>query len=35
MARIAVTDGMAPDAVVLLERAGHEVILDFIEEADL
>ena len=35
MARIAVTDGMAPDAVVLLERAGHEVILDFIKEADL
>ncbi len=35
MARIAVTDGMAPDAVVLLERAGHEVILDFIQEADL
>lgn len=35
MARIAVTDGMAPDAVVLLERAGHEVILDFIEESDL
>ena len=35
MARIAVTDGMAPDAVVLLERAGHEVILEFIEEADL
>jgi D-3-phosphoglycerate dehydrogenase len=32
MARIAVTDGMAPDAVVLLERAGHEVVLDFIEE---
>ncbi|MBP77753.1 MAG: phosphoglycerate dehydrogenase [Deltaproteobacteria bacterium] len=35
MARIAVTDGMASDAVVLLERAGHEVILDFIEESDL
>ena len=32
MARIAVTDGMAPDAVVLLERAGHEVVLEFIEE---
>ena len=31
MARIAVTDGMAKDAVVLLERAGHEVVLDFIE----
>ena len=35
MARIAVTDGMAPDAVVLLERAGHEVVLDFIEEGAL
>ena len=31
MARIAVTDGMAQDAVVLLEQAGHEVVLDFIE----
>ena len=35
MARISVTDGMAPDAVVLLERAGHEVVLDFIEEGAL
>ena len=35
MARIAVTDGMAPDAVVLLERAGHEVVLAFIEEGAL
>ena len=35
MARIAVTDGMAPDAVVLLERAGHEVVLDFIEQGAL
>lgn len=35
MARIAVTDGMASDAVSLLEKAGHEVILDFIEEAAL
>lgn len=26
------TDGMAPDAVALLERNGHEVVLDFIEE---
>tara|TARA_Y100000766_G_scaffold48279_1_gene38569 strand:+ start:7816 stop:8814 length:999 start_codon:yes stop_codon:yes gene_type:complete len=32
MARIAVTDGMASDAVFFLERAGHEVILEFIEE---
>ena len=31
MARIAVTDGMAQDAVALLEQAGHEVVLDFIE----
>ena len=35
MARIVVTDGMAPDAVVLLERAGHEVVLAFIEEGAL
>ena len=35
MARIAVTDGMAEDAVVLLEQAGHEVVLGFIESADL
>jgi D-3-phosphoglycerate dehydrogenase len=35
MARIAVTDGMAQDAVVLLEQAGHEVVLGFIESTDL
>ena len=35
MARIAVTDGMAPDAVVLLEKSGHEVVLQFIEQEDL
>ena len=35
VARIAVTDGMAQDAVVLLEHAGHEVVLGFIESADL
>ena len=27
MARIAVTDGMAKDAVTLLEESGHEVVL--------
>ena len=31
MARIAVTDGMANDAVKLLKQAGHEVVLGFIE----
>ena len=31
MARIAVTDGMANDAVELLKQAGHEVVLGFIE----
>ena len=35
MARIAVTDGMAPGAVVRLEKSGHEVIVGFIEEKDL
>ena len=35
MARIAVTDGMAQDAVALLEKAGHEVVLQFIEHDDL
>jgi hypothetical protein len=35
MARIAVTDGMAQDAVVLLEKAGHEVVLGFIENDKL
>ena len=27
MARIAVTDGMSPDAVEMLEKEGHEVVL--------
>lgn len=35
MARIAVTDGMAPEAVTVLEKAGHEVVLGFIESEDL
>ena len=35
MARIAVTDGMAPEAVVVLEKAGHEVVLGFIQSEDL
>ncbi len=35
MARIAVTDGMAPGAVAVLEKAGHEVVIGFIEKADL
>ncbi|MBT59953.1 MAG: phosphoglycerate dehydrogenase [Euryarchaeota archaeon] len=35
MARIAVTDGMANDAIALLEKAGHEVVSQFIEPADL
>lgn len=35
MARIAVTDGMAPDAVELLEKAGHEVVKETIPAADL
>ena len=35
MARIAVTDGMAPEAVVRLEKSGHEVVLGFIENEDL
>ncbi|MCH1422566.1 MAG: hydroxyacid dehydrogenase [Candidatus Poseidoniaceae archaeon] len=35
MARIAVTDGMAKDAVALLEKSGHEVQLGFIEPEDL
>ncbi len=35
MARVAVTDGMAPEAVDVLEKAGHEVVLGFIEKADL
>ena len=32
MARNAVTDGMDPDEDVLLDRACHDVVLDFIEE---
>ena len=35
MARIAVTDGMAPAAIELLEKAGHEVINKSIDVADL
>ncbi len=35
MARIVVTDGMAPEAVALLNRAGHEVVEGFIEYDDL
>ena len=35
MARIAVTDGMAPAAIELLEKAGHEVINRPIDVADL
>ena len=34
-ARIAVTDGMAPAAVAVLEKAGHEVVQGFIEKSDL
>ena len=35
MARIAVTDGMAPAAVTVLEKAGHEVVLEHIKKSDL
>ena len=35
MGRIAVTDGMSPAAVSLLEKSGHEVIQGYIEEEDL
>ena len=35
MARIAVTDGMAKDAVSLLEQSGHEVVLGTISKDDL
>ena len=35
MARIAVTDGMAKDAVALLEESGHEVVLGAISADDL
>lgn len=35
MARIAVTDGMAKDAVTLLEESGHEVVLGTIGAEDL
>ncbi|MFL2982727.1 MAG: hydroxyacid dehydrogenase [Candidatus Poseidoniaceae archaeon] len=35
MARIAVTDGMAPAAVAVLEKAGHDVVQGYIEESEL
>ncbi|MEJ6530909.1 MAG: NAD(P)-dependent oxidoreductase, partial [Euryarchaeota archaeon] len=35
MARIAVTDGMAPAAIELLEKSGHEVINKSIDALDL
>jgi len=35
MARIAVTDGMAEDAVAMLEEAGHEVVTAHIPESEL
>lgn len=35
MARIAVTDGMAPAAVTILEKAGHEVIVGHIKKEEL
>ena len=35
MARIAVTDGMADDAVSLLKQSGHEVVLGTISKGDL
>ena len=35
MARIAVTDGMAPAAVAVMEKAGHEVVLEHIKKSDL
>jgi len=35
MARIAITDGMAPNAVKHLEDSGHEVVLGFIAKEDL
>ena len=35
MARIAVTDGMAPSAIAILEKAGHEVIQGYIEKSEL
>ena len=35
MARIAVTDGMAPEAVLRLEKGGHDVVLGFIEHEEL
>ena len=35
MARIAVTDGMAPAAVAVLKKAGHEVVQGYIEESEL
>ena len=35
MGKIAVTDGMAPEAVETLQKAGYEVTLGFIEQHDL
>ena len=35
MARIAVTDGMAPAAVTILEKAGHDVIVGHIKKEEL
>ena len=35
MARIAVTDGMDKKAVALLEKAGHEAIVESISAEDL
>ena len=35
MARIAITDGMAPNAIKHLENSGHEVVVGFITKDDL
>ena len=35
MARIAVTDGLSDEAKTLLEKQGHEVIVQFYEKSDL
>tara|TARA_B100001109_G_scaffold88885_1_gene72625 strand:- start:1557 stop:2540 length:984 start_codon:yes stop_codon:yes gene_type:complete len=35
MARIAVTDGLSDEAKMLLEKQGHEVIVQFYEKSDL
>ena len=35
MARIAVTDGMDKSAIAILEKAGHDVSIGYIEEDDL